>query len=411
MLMKTLKKKLVVIMMFAFASSASCRTPGDTAQRPILPGDLNAAQALVADMGFGVNIGNTLDAIGHCCWRAGETGWGNPPITRDFISALRTHGFRTVRLPVTWAEYIGLGPDYLIEESRMARVEEVVNWILEEDMYVILNMHHDGGNIGPINGGLANVAWILHIADRDEAGYFYREEEIIGKFASVWKQIAQRFRDTPDKLLFQSMNEIGFDTLWNRWAPGQTAQKAEAYRLLNRLNQTFVDTVRATGGGNAERFLVVQGYWTDIQNTVDPLFQMPTDTVTYRLILSIHYYTPWDFIVPWYFPHARRDWGTIADREQLRQLFNLLRIPFLDRGIPIILGEFMAGRVIADTQREEYRFLWIDAVTRTALDLGIAPVFWEIGSQHPGPHGMGDINRRYPFEMSETFRRVMEPHL
>jgi len=390
---------VAVLLVSAVALLVSCRTPGDAAPR--LPVDrelLNDAERLVLDMGIGVNIGNTLDAIGTFDWHAGERGWGNPPIIRDFVTALREHGFSTVRLPVTWAEYMGTGPDYLIDEARMSRVEEVVGWILDEGMYVILNMHHDGGG--------ADRSWIRVAADRDADGNFYREEGVMRQFEVVWTQIANRFRDAPDGLLLQSMNEIGFDHLWNRWAGGQAVQKAQAYRLLNRLNQTFVDTVRATGGGNADRFLVVQGYWTDIYNTVDPLFQFPTDTVDYRLILSIHYYTPWDFASP---DSTRTSWGSPAERAELDRLFNMLQPRFLDRGIPIILGEFgiYRGRV----EREEARFEWMNAVTRTALSMGIAPIFWCVGSQHGGHAVMGDIDRRAPFDMTDTLRRVMEANL
>jgi len=359
---------------------------------------------LVLDMGIGVNIGNTLDAIGTSTWHAGETGWGNPVICRGFIAALREHGFRTVRLPVTWVEYMGPGPDYLIAETRMARVEEVIGWILEENMYVILNMHHDGGG--------AYRSWIRDMwrSPEDEA-------RVIRQFELVWTQIATRFRDAlPDKLLLQSMNEVGFDELWNRWVPGQIEEKAEAYRLLNRLNQTFVDTVRTTGGGNSKRFLVVQGYWTDIENTVDPLFIMPTDTVTDRLILSIHYYTPWNFVDSHSGPQGNRIpnntvWGTQTQRNQLNNLFEKLRPRFLDHGIPIILGEYGIYRGATTPEREEAIFEWTNAVTRTALKMGIAPILWCVGTQHTGVATMGYIDRRPPFNMNDTLRRVMDGNL
>jgi len=396
---RALAVSAALLLAFSLGLLASCATPPDDAPpRRQVDRDLNEAEQLVLDMGIGVNIGNTLDAIGTFDWHAGETGWGNPRISRDFVAALRGHGFRTVRLPVTWAEYMGPGPDYLIDEARMSRVEEVVGWILEEGMFVILNMHHDGGG--------ADRSWLRVAADRDAQGGFYREEGVMRQFEAVWTQIATRFRDAPDGLLLQSMNEVGFDHLWNRWAGGQALQKAQAYRLLNRLNQTFVDTVRATGGGNADRFLVVQGYWTDIYNTVDPLFQFPTDSPAYRLILSIHYYTPWDFASP---DSTRTSWGSPAERAELDRLFNMLQPRFLDQGIAIILGEFgiYRGRV----EREEARFEWMNAVTRTALSLGIAPVFWCVGSQHGGHAVMGDIDRRYPFGMTDTLRRVMEGNL
>jgi len=405
--MKIFKQSFAALVVLAIlVLLASCPIRDDSGGQGPSPGI--TGMELVLDMGIGVNIGNTLDAIGTFAWHAGETGWGNPLISRDFITALREHGFRTIRLPVTWAEYIGPEPDFLIAEARMARVEEVVGWILDEDMYVILNMHHDGGG--------ADRSWIRNVADRDDAGYFYREEDVIRKFNIVWTQIATRFRDAPDKLLLQSMNEVGFDDLWNRWIPGQAAQKAEAYRLLNRINQAFVDTVRATGGGNAERFLVVQGYWTDIENTVDPLFLMPRDRLSDRLILSIHYYTPWNFIDARSGPSANRVpnntvWGSTAQRDQLNNLFEMLRPRFLDRGVPIILGEYGVYRGAVSPEREEAIFEWTNAVTSKALEMGIAPILWCVGSQHTGVATMGYISRQPPFYMNDILTRVMDANL
>jgi len=323
-----------------------------------------SAAATVKDMGIGINIGNTLDSIGTNTWLAGETGWGNPKITREFIQALKNYGYTTIRLPVTWAENMGPGPNYTIAETWMNRVEEVVNWILEEDLYCILNLHHDGGE--------SDKSWILKAGD-DPVG-------ITNQFAVVWKQIALRFSGASEKLIFEAMNEVGFK-MWNQWNASTNNKKPEAYRILNGLNQTFVNTVRGTGSRNTNRFLLVSGYYTDIDLTCDPLFKMPADTPDNRLILSVHYYTPATFCIldkdeSW--GKNRTDWGTDADYAELNRQFGKLKTNYLDKGIPVILGEY--GVTFNNSKVEAARTRWIAAVTQICLDNDICPVFWDTGN-------------------------------
>ena len=373
---------LGMIMIITFALiAASCPTARDNElwEPPHFPG-----------LGVGINIGNTLDAIGTHTWLAGETGWGNPMITRDFVKALSMHGYKTIRLPVTWAENIGPAPTYTITPERMARVEEVVGWILEEGMYCILNLHHDGGH--------SDKSWILGIANN--------EAEVQRQFELVWRQIAERFRDSSDKLILESMNEVGFDNLWNRWGPPNPTGKAEAYRLVNLLNQSFVNTVRATGGGNTARHLLIAGYWTDIEQTCDPLFQMPQDTIQERLMLSVHYYTPATFAIAddpnnsWGY---RRDWGTDADYAELNRLFQMLKVNFIDKGIPIILGEYGATK---RNKEEASRIRWMTAVTQISLDMGICPVLWDTGINPAANNNSGEIERNAPYAMTDTLKQV-----
>jgi endoglucanase len=335
-------------------------------------------------MGIGINIGNTLDSIGTDTWLAGETGWGNPRITREFIQALKNYGYKTIRLPVTWAENMGPAPDFIITPEWMDRVAEVVNWILDEEMYCIVNLHHDGGE--------SDKSWILNAADDPDG--------VALQFATVWKQIAGRFSGASDKLIFEAMNEVGFNTLWDRWNPAKN-NKDEAYRILKLLNQTFVDTVRGSGAQNASRYLLISGYYTDIDNTCDPLFQMPRDTVADRLILSVHYYTPATFCIldkdeSW--GKNREDWGNAetaaADRAELAGQFDKLKVNFINKGIPVILGEYgvnTKGKV------EAARVRWMSAVTQTCLDNGICPVLWDTGN---------DIKRGAPYTMSAALAEV-----
>jgi len=340
------------------------------------------ALEFVKGMGIGTNIGNTLDAINNHVSNtpAGETGWGNPLITLEFIQALKGFGFKSIRLPVTWGEYIGPAPDYIIAQERMDRVEEVVDWILGEDLYCIINLHHDGGT--------SPRSWILD---------FENNEEVIGDmFVKVWRQIAERFKDYPHELIFEAMNEVGFNT----------GAKTERYRKMNKLNQLFVDTVRPTGSGNASRYLLIAGFWTDIAMTVDPLFKMPNDTIKNRQIISVHYYTPSQFAIATSTASGygfRDNWGdgirAEADYSGLERNFQRMVDRFTRIGIPVIIGEYGCVRT---NKVEEGRIRWLTAVTKASLDNGMCPMFWDNGN------GEVIIRRSLPYRRSTTLEAVWE---
>ncbi|MDR0487426.1 MAG: glycoside hydrolase family 5 protein [Treponema sp.] len=364
----------------------SCPGEGDeTNKLPVFPG-----------WGIGVNIGNTFDSL-NTNNIAGETGWGNPPVDRAYIQALKGHGFKTVRLPVSWVDYMDDAPNYTIDSTWMNRVEEVVNWILDEDMYCILNLHHDGGGTETNN----RKYWIKKIAIPE------REDEVTDRFIKVWNQIAVRFRGASDKLILESMNEVGFDSLWNRYQGGQAEKKAEAFRLLNKLNQVFVDTVRATGGKNETRSLLIAGYWTDITNTCEPAFKMPDDTTDGKMILSVHYYTPWDFC-----GGKAVTWGSTANINELNRLFNMLKTNFIDNGVPVILGEYgvdIQSRTNGVTyiKEPESRVKWMTEVTQICINMGICPVLWDTGMR-PNNQGMADIQREAPFAISADLKAMLQ---
>ena len=352
--MRTVKFLLTAVF---FLAIVSCNTMGRSGNMENF--------ALVKEMGIGINIGNTLDSINNHVSNtpAGETGWGNPKITREYILTLKNYGYTTIRLPVTWAEHLGPAPNYIIDPAWLKRVEEVVNWIVREDMYCILNLHHDGGT--------SPKSWILK-AGSDPNG-------VTRQFAAVWRQIAMRFSGASDKLIFEAMNEVGFD-MWNQWDPSTDGKKPEAYRILNGLNQTFVNTVRGTGSNNTRRFLLVSGYWTDIDLTCDPLFKMPKDITDNRLILSVHYYTPSVFCVlekdaSW--GKSRSDWGSAEDYTELLAKFGKLKKVYLNKGVPVILGEY---GVTFNNKDEGARTRWIAAVTQISLENGVCPVFWDTGN-------------------------------
>ena len=388
-----MKPLVLVFTLMAVFSFTACKFASDDDAEPP-----TSAKAFVKDMGLGFNIGNSLDSWG------GETAWGNVAINQNFIKALKGYGYKSIRLPITWAENIGAAPDYKITATRLARVETIVDWCLKEGLYVIINIHHDGhGN---------SKSWIQN-APKGFPDNGANVKAVADQLAAVWKQIARHFSDYPNYLIFEAMNEVGFDGLWNRYSGGQAAEKEEAYRILNLLNQTFVNTVRATGGKNASRFLLISGYWTDIDNTCDPLFKMPADNIENRLTLSVHYYTPWDFVGD----VKRATWGTDSDITTLNNLFNKLKTNFIDNGVPVILGEYnvisykRTGSGSAATtvvKAKEERVKWLTAVTKKCIELGICPVLWDNGGKtSSGFHDMGEIYRDDPAVISGALSEVL----
>lgn len=221
--------------------------------------DLTSIQ-LAAEMGIGWNVGNSLEAIG------GETAWGNPLISKRLIDSVKAAGFNTIRIPVAWSKFSDAST-YTIKNDWMLRVEEVVNYVLDNDMYALINIHWDGG-------------WMNHPT-------YKKQHEINTRLYTMWTQIATHFRDYDDHLLFAGTNEVGMEGQYGTPIPQYT-------KVQNSFNQTFVNAARSTGGRNVYRHLIVQGYFTNIDHTVNYAV-MPKDTVDSRLFLEVHYYDPYDF--------------------------------------------------------------------------------------------------------------------
>ncbi|MDE5860335.1 MAG: glycoside hydrolase family 5 protein [Oscillospiraceae bacterium] len=229
---------------------------------------------LVKEMGYGINLGNTLEACGD--WIGGKTpndferAWGSPTITQEIIQTYADGGFGVLRIPVAWSNMISDDGTYTIAPEYIARVKEVVDWTLDTGMYAIINIHWDNG-------------WFNKFPEN--------KEESMKRFKAMWTQIAEAFEDYGDKLMFEGQNEeIGWESIWNPWG-GSEEEKKESYALANEVNQAFVDTIRSGGGNNPERHLLISGYNTDIERSCSPLFKMPNDPAN-RMAVSVHYYTP-----------------------------------------------------------------------------------------------------------------------
>lgn len=320
------------------------------------------SQQLVEDMTFGWNLGNTLDVCQadrdgdgkinehvEAGEKVDETLWGNPKATKDLFTSLKKNGVNAVRIPVTWRDH--MDSDGNIDREWMDRVQQVVDYTYSQGMYVIINVHHDGG------GDPKFGAWIIEESQNDYNTF-------LKKYKNVWKQIAERFKNYSDYLIFESMNEVGFDTLYNK-------NKADAYNLINKINQDFVDIIRATGGNNAKRHLLIAGYYTDIERTCDSLYKMPDDKAG-RCILSVHYYTPWDFCTC----DRKHTWGTNSEVRQMETLIGKMKKNFVDKGIPVIIGEYAAsGSDLSSC------IFFIEKLNKLCSDYGIATFIWDSGSQ------------------------------
>lgn len=288
-------------------------------------------------MGNGINLGNTLEA---CDNNVGiktnaplsyETHWGQPKTTQAMIDGMKAAGFDTIRIPVAWmtnATHLYEG-DYTIDADYMDRVEEVVRYARKAGMYVIINDHWDGGWYGMFGSESAETRALAMEA-----------------YKGMWQQIAERFRDYSDYLIFESANEeLGgrFDENSPLYCSDSVVTYLtddERYALTNEINQTFVDVVRATGGNNAARFLLIAGYSTDINQTCDDRFQMPKDTVDSKLMVSVHYYDPWSYCGASSAVSATK-WGKVSDYEYMdQQLAKMTK--FTEAGYGVVIGEYGA---------------------------------------------------------------------
>lgn len=288
-------------------------------------------------MGNGINLGNTLEA---CDNNVGiktntplsyETHWGQPKTTQAMIDGMKAAGFDTIRIPVAWmtnATHLYEG-DYTIDADYMDRVEEVVRYARKAGMYVIVNDHWDGGWYGMFGSESAETRALAMEA-----------------YKGMWQQIAERFRDYSDYLIFESANEeLGtrFDensALYCSDSVVTYLNDDERYALTNEINQTFVDVVRATGGNNATRLLLIAGYGTNIDQTCDDRFQMPKDTAVSKLMVSVHYYDPWSYCGASSAASATK-WGKVSDYEYMdQQLAKMTK--FTEAGYGVVIGEYGA---------------------------------------------------------------------
>jgi len=335
---------------------------------------LPTAKSLAAEMGMGWNLGNTMELIGV-----------QPVPTKTLFDSVKAAGFKTVRIPAAWDMHANQSTR-VIDAAWMAQVKKVVDYAIQDSLFVILNIHWDGGWIeGKIDSAATRPAMLATMR---------------AKQGAYWKQIATTFRDYGRHLVFASANEPGVDDRAN-------------LPILIGLHQIFIDTVRATGGNNASRTLILQGPSTSFEHTADWVTSLPTDKIADRLMVEAHFYPyqfclmsqPADWGSPFYYWgkgfHSTTDaahnptWG---EESYVDSQFNLMKPKYLDKNIPVVVGEFGAMKRLTPTgdnlrlsilsRRNFYNY-----VTKAALSRGMIPVAWDAGGKGDGTMTIFDRNK------------------
>ena len=318
-------------------------------------------EAILEDMGLGWNLGNSLDATGGSGLDT-ETSWSNPKTTQALIDKVKSLGFNTVRVPVSWGKHVS-GDNYTIDSAWLARVKEVVDYCYKNDMYVILNIHHDTKSSESASG----------------AGYYPRSSAYSSseKFVtSVWSQAAEYFKDYDYHLIFETLNEprlIGTRYEWwfDKWSI--PSEVKDAIDCINKLNQKAVDTIRDTGSNNRGRLIMCPGYDASIDGATVSGFKLPTDISgnKNRIAISVHAYSPYNFAMN--VGSGSTSTYTSSIKNELQDLFSTLKSNFRDKGIPVVIGEFGS----TDKNNTAERVKWATDYTALAKKNNIPCLLWD----------------------------------
>lgn len=314
---------------------------------------------LIKELKIGWNLGNTFDATGGSLLSS-EVSWGNPITKEEMFIAVKEAGFNIIRIPVSWGNHMGPEPDYTIHTAWLDRVNEVVDYAIDNDLYVILNLHHEEWHF-PSYENLDKANQILE---------------------KVWLQIAERFKNYDEHLIFEGMNEPRMKNTPLEWTGGN----AEAWDVINQLNHTFVDTIRNSGGNNPYRHLMIPPYAASSDPKTWSEFIVPEDD---KIIVSIHAYTPYNFALntkgtdKWSLENSR-------DTGDIDYLMNNIYNTFISKGQPVIIGEFGA----VDKENLEDRKLWSEYYIQKASEKGIPCIWWDNGAFVGGGELFGILDRR-----------------
>lgn len=342
--------------------------------------------AYMSRMGLGWNYGNSLDQaidtskmsdeeknkvdVEYC-----ETSANNLALTQKNVDRLKKYGFRNIRIPVAWSNLMDISEDkmtYTINEGYLQRVEEVINYCLNDGLYAIVNIHYDGD-------------WWGQFGDADESV----RQQAWARFRQIWTQVSNRYRDYSDRLIFESANEELGDRLNDNWVKRDMNNKTgvltvdEQYETMNQINQEFVNIVRQSGGNNEKRYLLIAGYSTNIERTCDDRFVMPTDPIkengVSKLSVSVHYYTPWNYCGGSEYHQGEGDaprlydWGTDEDIKEMHDNLDMMS-KFTQQGYGVIIGEYGVQTTAADGIAN-----YIYEMGQYALEKGMVPVLWDNG--------------------------------
>ena len=338
------------------------------------------AQTWCKNVVMGWNLGNALESEGA------ETSWGNPATTREMIQAVKAQGFNAIRVPVRWGQHCDM-TTMTVDEKWMARVKEVVDWCLAEDMYVIINTHHD--------------LWLEHYPTND------KKEELNGKLRKLWTNIATAFADYDGRLAFAGLNEVNAKGDW-----GLTPTQ-ENFDVTNSFNQTFVDAVRATGGNNAKRNLIVQSYRCNPSMGLSNLV-VPTDPTSKRLSVEFHYYDPYSYCSGAdgcynYWGIAFSDKGTVTpdgNEKSLANFFLTLRKKWWEQGLGVVIGEYGCSchYTSSDKQTQEDNMqYYMKCLVSEARKNGFAAFVWDNNAYGNGSEKFGIFDRRNGMNVKTPF--------
>ncbi len=340
--------------------------------------DLSTQYLIKNEMGAGINLGNTMEAT-----KASgeidnfkeatdfEQAWSAPITTQKYIDSVHSYGFNTIRVPVAWSSMISKDGSYTINDKMLGRVEEIVNYALNNGMYVIINDHYDygwWGMFGASDESLRARAW--------------------KKYEAIWTQISERFKNYSDHLIFESANEeltnhmndsnLGLNTAVNPKTevydsnyPVGTLTMEQCYETANKINQTFVNVVRKSGGNNEYRHLLIAGIGTSIDNTVNSQFVMPTDPIegngNTKLSVSVHYYEPWEFC------GDGMSGATYTDKDKKHTETQFAKLKkFTDQGYGVIVGEFGVCNPLQDGVTA-----WLKDTMEIAAKNDAIPLLWD----------------------------------
>ncbi len=332
----------------------------------------NDAWQMAEKLGFGWNMGNQMEA--HNNGKVQEGCWTNTLATQATFDGVKAKGVKSVRIPISWMDQIGPAPEYKLGD-RLERVAEILGYAKKADLIAIINIHHDG----------ADDDYWLNL--KDAAGSDVRNEEIKAQIAAVWKQVAERFKDEGDWLIFESFNEI-HDGGWGWSAAYQTeAGKKKHNDILNSWNQLFVDVVRATGGCNSTRWLGVPGYCASPEFTLES-FVLPTDPAG-RIMVSFHEYTPYKFCQT----AEDSEWGHTRksnlsdpsyDESYMEDIFSQFYHKYVKNNIPVYVGEFGCTNR-PEGRARKYQLYYLEYMSKCAATYGMSGFIWDNTASNTTP--------------------------
>lgn len=357
---KVITMLLALMMVLGLAACGEKKPSVNSHNSPEEEGEDYTIATLAEAMKIGWNLGNTLDAPG------GETAWGQPVTTPEMIDKIHELGFNTLRVPTSWGQHTSGAPDYVIDAEWMDRVEEIVNYALDNDMFVILNSHHDNDFYRPTKDN---------------------EESAVDYINKIWAQIAERFKNYDQHLIFQAMNEprlTGTNYEW--WIDYNKAECLEAIEVVNSCNQAFVDTVRAAGGKNSKRFLMASSYCGSPDFVLKDPFKLPTDTVEGKLLLSIHAYRPYNIAMGTDIAYRTFD---DAGRRELDDLMQKQYDAFVSKGVGVVIDEMG----IINKNNPYDRKDWGAYFVAKAKSLGIVCCWWDNQGFNIGEESYGLFDR------------------